>query len=360
MLRLQSTISSWREYLSPVSHVSTFKQTGEITPEEFVLAGDYLVYKFPTWSWSSAPASKMRDFLPPDKQFLVTKHVASHVRAQTAAGEYASGTSGVGETEDEDGWTISYGSGSATASVSGAASSVVGAAVGTDKTTLEEGGGDEDDADSILDIDEMEDEDPGYFDGNSATAATTAAATTSTAAEGSSTTTTLPDRSYNLYITYSTSYRVPKMYLSGFNSSGSPLSPQEMFEDIVSEYKDKTVTIETSPFLENTTMVSIHPCRHASVMKMLLSRAEARQRRIRKAAAAASSGSSAPEDLMAGIQGLGLDSEEWEDIATEQQKIESGEKEEEAVRVDQYLVIFLKFISSVTPGIEHDNTMAAL
>jgi ubiquitin-like-conjugating enzyme ATG3 len=28
-----------------------------------------------------------------------------------------------------------------------------------------------------------------------------------------------------------------------------------------------------------------------------------------------------------------------------------------AIRVDQYLVVFLKFMASVTPGIEHDFTM---
>jgi ubiquitin-like-conjugating enzyme ATG3 len=47
----RSTLSSLREYITPVSHVSTFTKTGEITPEEFVEAGDYLVYKFPTWTW---------------------------------------------------------------------------------------------------------------------------------------------------------------------------------------------------------------------------------------------------------------------------------------------------------------------
>jgi ubiquitin-like-conjugating enzyme ATG3 len=36
----------------------------------------------------------------------------------------------------------------------------------------------------------------------------------------------------------------------------------------------------------------------------------------------------------------------------------SGHEEEDvAIRVDQYLVVFLKFMASVTPGIEHDFTM---
>ena len=77
-------------------------------------------------------------------------------------------------------------------------------------------------------------------------------------------------------ISYSTSYRVPKFYLSGFNGQGSPLTPEEMFEDIMADYRNKTATIEKAPFEEDLTLVSIHPCRHASVMKTFLSKAENR------------------------------------------------------------------------------------
>ena len=43
------------EYLTPVLNVSMFKERGVLTPEEFVAAGDLLVYKCPTWSWYSNP-----------------------------------------------------------------------------------------------------------------------------------------------------------------------------------------------------------------------------------------------------------------------------------------------------------------
>ena len=46
--------------------------------------------------------------------------------------------------------------------------------------------------------------------------------------------------------------------------------------------------------------------------------------------------------------------DEWEMLDEEARG--SGE-EEVAIRVDQYLVVFLKFMASVTPGIEHDFTM---
>lgn len=78
---LHSTLSTWRDRLAPISRTSTFRNTGQITPEEFVLAGDYLVYKFPTWSWSDASSpSKRVSYLPPGKQFLVTRGVPCHRR----------------------------------------------------------------------------------------------------------------------------------------------------------------------------------------------------------------------------------------------------------------------------------------
>ena len=52
-MSLRSKLSSLREYLTPINHNSNFVTTGEISPEEFVKAGDYLVYKFPTWQWGN-------------------------------------------------------------------------------------------------------------------------------------------------------------------------------------------------------------------------------------------------------------------------------------------------------------------
>ena len=81
MQTIRSTISQIRDRYAPVTHTSTFRSTGQITPEEFLLAGDYLVYKFPTWSWADAsPTSRRVPFLPPGKQFLVTRGVPCHRR----------------------------------------------------------------------------------------------------------------------------------------------------------------------------------------------------------------------------------------------------------------------------------------
>jgi hypothetical protein len=47
--------------------------SGVLTPEEFVAAGDQLVYRCPTWRWETGDPARIRPYLPEDKQFLVTK-----------------------------------------------------------------------------------------------------------------------------------------------------------------------------------------------------------------------------------------------------------------------------------------------
>ena len=94
-----STLNTLRDRYAPLSHTSTFRATGQITAEEFVAAGDFLVYKFPSWSWADAsPTSHRVSYLPPGKQFLVTRGVPCHRRLEEhfAAG----GVVGRGEEEE--------------------------------------------------------------------------------------------------------------------------------------------------------------------------------------------------------------------------------------------------------------------
>jgi ubiquitin-like-conjugating enzyme ATG3 len=148
-----------------------------------------------------------------------------------------------------------------------------------------------------------------------------------------------------------------------------------MMEDIAGDYKDKTVTLEDFPFFDSgLKMASVHPCKHASVMKVLLDRADAalklRMAKIKDGKASAKDGIAGMEGLVDNMDMLKLaanapaaepikakEGDEW-DLVQEPGK---GEEEEDeiAIRVDQYLVVFLKFMASVTPTIEHDFTTSA-
>jgi hypothetical protein len=48
---------------------------------EFVAAGDFLVYKFPTWKWEAGDASRRREYLPADKQYLVSRNGESSLES---------------------------------------------------------------------------------------------------------------------------------------------------------------------------------------------------------------------------------------------------------------------------------------
>ncbi|EER31607.1 hypothetical protein CTRG_04389 [Candida tropicalis MYA-3404] len=307
MASIRSKISSLREYLTPINHNSNFSTTGEISPEEFIKAGDYLVYKFPTWEWSSCPKKELeKSFLPSDKQFLITRHVPSYQRANTYLTGNENGNDGDDDEEeevDEDGWVkskqIKHGNDH---NYDGKKGEEIEEIPDIDESH------EEDDDEEEEDFNDSEEFD--IIDNNRL-------------------------RKYDLYITYSTSYRVPKLYLVGFDSNGIPLLPNQMFEDINSDYKDKTATIEKLPVGINTTSVSIHPCKHSSVMKVLMKHSKLKK-----------------EDINEDIKNLSIDDKKKQDV--------DSDSEQDGIRVDQYLIIFLKFIASVTPGIEYDYTMDAL
>ena len=305
---IRSALSNWREYLTPVSHKSTFLTTGQITPEEFVQAGDYLCHMFPTWKWNDmADDNKYRDFLPKDKQFLVIRKVPCSERAQAVVtmDEIENGTStdAFSAADDEDNDDDSIEIIPVSKSSSGADNDV-------------------NDIDELMEEMELEEDDDIVANKTNEML-----------------------RYYDLFITYSTSYRVPKMYIVGFNGKGTPLTPKEMFEDITPDYRKKTATIEKLPFYKrNVPSVSIHPCKHANVMKVLLDKISVVKERQREEEMQKNAEVGAPKS--AGSDDG--DNENWEDL---QQDID------DSLRVDLYLVVFLKFITSVTPTIQHDYTM---
>ncbi|KAL8407580.1 hypothetical protein RB594_006418 [Gaeumannomyces avenae] len=353
MNSIYSVVNTLRDRYAPVSHTSTFRETGEITPEEFVAAGDYLTFKFPTWSWADADSEARRaSHLPPGKQFLVTRNVPCNRRLnENFAGdagleeavvedgdEFKSGGGGAGGSkdasgggDDEDGWLRTGGLASSQPLKAREVRTVDDAGNAGERAQP-------DDDDDIPDMEDDEDDEAIIRD---------------TDASGQTT----GRRTYTLYIMYSPYYRTPRLYLSGYTPNGQPLAPQLMMEDIMGDYKDKTVTLEDFPFFASPVkMASVHPCKHAPVMKTLLDRADAalkqRREKLRSGAAGLEGLTDDISKLSVAESSSSDKNEDWEDI-----QHDDVADQEVAIRVDQYLVVFLKFIASVTPGIEHDFTM---
>ncbi|CEI91861.1 Putative Autophagy-related protein 3 [Rhizopus microsporus] len=265
-----------RDYLAPVLKNSKFKETGCITPEEFVAAGDFLVYKCPTWSWERGLEEKIKDYLPADKQFLM-EYTEDDSETQIA------------DDHDEEDWMYTH-SNRATKTMEEIAQTIMTEEEeeaeikrGLEKLELDKIP-DLDDIPNMDDIPDMDDQVEEEDDP------------------------VLQVRTYDVFITYDKYYQTPRMWLFGYDEERRPLTSTQVFEDVSQDYVKKTVTIETHPHL-SLNLASIHPCKHAEVMKKIIERM-------------------------------------------------SSKDEENGIRVDQYMIIFLKFLSSVVPTIDYDHTIS--
>ncbi|ORX48599.1 autophagocytosis protein [Hesseltinella vesiculosa] len=302
-----SRFHSVREYLAPVMKDSKFKETGCLTPEEFVVAGDFLVYKCPTWSWESGVPEKLRNYLPNDKQYLVTRSVpcfrrAAQLELSENDDQDTKEIHANDGDDDEDSWTYTHSSRVAQ-TVEDMAQNVVDEEEQQEATrrqmadlNLDQPPPPEDipDLDDIPDMEDLveEEDDPAI------------APTTVTHNDK-----ILQVRTYDVFITYDKYYRTPRIWLFGYDEDRRPLTSEQVFEDVNADYVKKTVTIEPHPHT-NLHLASIHPCKHAEVMMKIIERM-------------------------------------------------STSSHGDEIRVDQYLIIFLKFISSVVPTIDYDHTISA-
>ena len=125
-------------------------------------------------------------------------------------------------------------------------------------------------------------------------------------------------RTYDLSITYDKYYQTPRVWMMGYESTDSsqPLTGEQMLQDVMSDYANRTVTIDPHPHVSGY-HASIHPCQHGAVMKTIV-------KNLTKAAESTS---------------------------------ENDDSEARAPSVEMYLFIFLKFVSSIIPTINYDFTM---
>ncbi|XP_051138501.1 autophagy-related protein 3 [Andrographis paniculata] len=283
--------------------VSAFKEKGVLSINEFILAGDNLVSKCPTWSWESGEPSKRKSYLPQDKQFLVTRNVACLRRASSIEKEYEdAGGEVLLDDEDDDGWLATHGKPKENKNEEDEnLPSMETLEISSNTRKIQSissyfGGGEEED---IPDMDELEGTD---------NLVETDPATLQNAylvAHEPEDDNILRTRTYDVTITYDKYYQTPRVWLTGYDESRMLLQPEFVLEDVSQDHARKTVTIEDHPHLAGK-HASIHPCRHGAVMKKII-------------------------DV---LMSRGVEPE-----------------------VDKYLFLFLKFMASVIPTIEYDNTM---
>ena len=80
---------------------SLFLEKGVLTPEEFVLAGDQLTHKCPTWQWQSGTDKLKNANLPADRQFLITSGIPCTKRIKQLQQLEKEGGA---EVDLDDGW----------------------------------------------------------------------------------------------------------------------------------------------------------------------------------------------------------------------------------------------------------------
>ncbi|KAG1354419.1 autophagy-related protein 3 [Cocos nucifera] len=282
--------------------VSAFKEKGVLSVSEFVLAGDNLVSKCPTWSWEAGEPSKRKSYLPADKQYLITRNVPCLRRAISVEEEYeAAGGEVLLDNDDNDGWLATHGKPRETKrdeednfpSMDTLEISK-GQAIRSIPSYF--GGEEEEDIPDMADFegsDNLVENDPATLQ------------PTYFVAHEPEDDNILRTRTYDISITYDKYYQTPRVWLTGYDESRMPLQPELVLEDVSQDHAHKTVTIEDHPHLPGK-HASVHPCRHGAVMKKII-------------------------DV---LMSRGVEPE-----------------------VDKYLFLFLKFMASVIPTIEYDYTM---
>jgi ubiquitin-like-conjugating enzyme ATG3 len=285
---------------------SKFYSEGVLTPEEYVVAGDFLVQKCPTWKWcgGSSNNTKLVDYLPENKQYLVTT-----VPCPRRARDYEKSNKTT-EQVNEDDWveplpdvynrkthddhpldleseldnTKNKSEKNVNVVVNNPINTAQMGIEGIEISEEDESNNknnknfvNENNNDQNFDFIVVEEEDQNV----------------------------IRTRTYDVSVTYDYYYRVPRMWLTGYDENGTPLSDEDVKEDIMLDYVDKTVTIELHPHT-NVKSISIHPCKHSLLLTKM---------------------------------------------------IENFENNGKKLEVHMSVLLFLKFLHSVVPTIEYDFTM---
>ncbi|TDG40046.1 hypothetical protein AWZ03_013532 [Drosophila navojoa] len=307
-----------------IPNESKFRETGVLTPEEFVAAGDHLVHHCPTWQWAAGDESKTKTYLPKDKQFLITRNVACYRRCKQM--EYVGEETLVEEESGDGGWVETHQlNDDGTSQLDDKICELTLDESKDEMFTIENGkrsplrvvttDDDNEDDDEAIDMDTFEESgmlelvDPAVATTTRKQDIETNPSNLASVVNASETTNSadsvLRTRTYDLHITYDKYYQTPRLWVVGYDEQRKPLTVEQMYEDVSQDHAKKTVTMESHPHLPGPNMASVHPCRHADIMKKII------------------------------------------------QTVEEGGGQ---LGVHLYLIIFLKFVQTVIPTIEYDFT----
>ena len=278
--------------VKPTLKESKFYQEGILTPEEFIQAGDFLTQKCPTWKWMAAKENFYNKALPKDKQYLKTT-VPSYRRAE----EYLNSNKTQEKVVEGD-WVD--------ADLENKPNKEIKKPVAIDLDVEEEKEkkkevivkqDDDDDDDFVI---EGENELPKKEEKKDDFEIVDEENTKKEPNAG-----VVKTRTYDVTVTYDFYYCVPRMWLMGYNENGNVLTDEEMKEDVMPEYRNKTCTIEPQTCTGERN-ISVHPCRHSLLLKKMI------------------------QDFQ-----------------------NSGKK----LEVHMSILLFLKFLQSVVPTVQYDFTM---
>lgn len=258
---------------------SKFYEEGILTPEEFLKAGNYLTQKCPTWKWCKNKQNITPvEYLPKDQQFLQTTVSCIKRVKYIQKDEYK-------ENLKENDWIETK----------------------FDDKKYKNNEIQEIDIENlqnekIINNNQFEDFNNHFDDKNNKILESDINKCLVIEIEDNN---ILKSRTYDVIITYDFYYRVPRLWLIGYSEFGYPLSNDEIKEDIMLEYIDKTVTFEKHPNI-GLNSLSIHPCKHSLLIK----------------------------NMIKNFENLG-------------KKLE----------VEKSIVLLLKFLSSIVPTIKYDFTL---
>lgn len=271
--------------ITKINNQDNFEKCGTITPNQFILSGDFLTDRCKTWTWESGEKNKQLSYLPSNKQFLMSRRCPCTNKINSI--EYLKYIIESNININGDEWSIP--------NLNNTSDNI---------PDLE---------DTILDLDNInihsenknniqyclnkeniyendmsdddfciiEEDDKVVNDSN-----------------------ILKTRTYDIYITYDQYHQCPRVYLQGYSERDIILTAQQMYEDISVDHLYKTVSLEMHPHLPIYTLY-IHPCRHAELMKKFITILRNSNNKI---------------------------------------------------KVEHYLFLFLKFVSSIIPGVNYDFT----